>query len=124
MISDFFSVSIGILTLKVSSDFSIKPTAKIIWIGNQPIVEYFTKSKKGNSWEMTKLTFHFKSDAVEITLEKDIADWLVAILPSIQLKTMLLKDFKQDFESHFDDFELFWFSKPVLSLRNSGLFVL
>ena len=107
-----------------SSDFSIKPTAKIIWIGNQPIVEYFTKSKKGNSWEMTKLTFHFKSDAVEITLEKDIADWLVAILPSIQLKTMLLKDFKQDFESHFDDFELFWFSKPVLSLRNSGLFVL
>ena len=107
-----------------SSDFSIKPTAKIIWIGNQPIVEYFTKSKKGNSWEMTKLTFHFKSDAVEITLEKDIADWLLAILPSIQLKTMLLKDFKQDFESHFDDFELFWFSKPVLSLRNSGLFVL
>ena len=107
-----------------SSDFSIKPTAKIIWVGNQPVVDYFTKSKKGNSWEMTKLTFHFKSDAVEITLEKDIADWLVAILPSIQLKTMLLKDFKQDFESHFDDFELFWFSKPVLSLRNSGLFVL
>ena len=107
-----------------TSDFSIKPTAKIIWIGNQPIVEHFTKSKKGNSWEMTKLIFHFKSDAVEISLEKDIAEWFVNILPSITMKNGLLKDIKQDFETHFEDFELFWFSKHIVSLRNSGLLIL
>ena len=106
------------------SDFFIKPTAKIIWIGNQPIVEHFTKSKKGNSWEMTKLTFHFKSDAVEITLEKEIAEWLVNVLLSIAMKSGSLKDIKQDFETHFEDFELFWFSKPIISLRNSGLLIL
>jgi hypothetical protein len=107
-----------------SSDFSIKPTAKIIWIGSQPVIEHFTKSKKGNSWEMTKLTFHFKSDAVEISIEKDIADWLVNILPTIAMKSGLLKDIKQDFETHFEDFELFWFSKPMKTLRDSGLLIL
>ena len=107
-----------------TSDFSIKPTAKIIWIGNQPIVEYFTKSKKGNSWEMAKLSFHFKSDTVEIILEKPIAEWLMAVLPTIAMQTVLIKDFKQNFETHFEDFELFWFSKPLLTLRNSGLLIL
>lgn len=107
-----------------TSDFSLKPTAKIIWIGNQPIEEHFTKSKKGNSWEMTKLTFHFKSDTVEITLEKDFANWLVNILPTIAMKSSLLKDIKQDFETHFEDFELFWFSKPMKALRESGLLIL
>ncbi len=106
-----------------TSDFSLKPTAKIIWIGNQPIVEHFTKSKKGNSWEMSKLTFHFKSDAVEITLEKELANWLVTTLPSIALKSASLKDIKQDFETHFEDFELFWFSKPMKTLRESGLLI-
>ncbi len=106
------------------SDFSLKSTAKIIWIGNQPVVEHFTKSKKGNSWEMTKLTFHFKSDSIEISLEKDIAEWLVIILPSMAMKSILLKDLKQDFETHFEDFELFWFSKPITTLRNSGLLLL
>ncbi len=107
-----------------TSDFSLKPTAKMIWIGNQPIVEHFTKSKKGNSWEMTKLTFHFKSDSVEISLEKDIANWLISMLPSVAMKSGLLKDIKQDFETHFEDFELFWFSKPMKTLRESGLLIL
>ncbi len=107
-----------------TSDFSLKPSAKIIWIGNQPVIEHFTKSKKGNSWEMTKLTFHFKSDTVEISLEKDIANWLIAILPSITMKSGLLKDIKLDFETHFEDFELFWFSKPMKNLRESGLLLL
>jgi len=105
-------------------DFTLKPTAKIIWIGNQPIVEHFTKSKKGNSWEMTKLTFHFKSDSIEITLEKDKAEWLIPVLQSISNKSGVLKDLKQDFEMHFEDFELFWFSKPIKTLRESGLLIL
>ncbi|NHM02437.1 B12-binding domain-containing radical SAM protein [Flavobacterium difficile] len=104
-----------------TSDFSIKLTSKVIWLGKQPIVEHFTKSKKGNSWEMTNLLFHFKSESVTITLEQPIAEWLIEILPVIQTNPILLKDFKQNFETHFDDFELFWFSKPIVSLRNCGL---
>ncbi|HPI46423.1 MAG TPA: B12-binding domain-containing radical SAM protein, partial [Tenuifilaceae bacterium] len=41
-------------------DFTIKANAKIVWLGGKPTVEHFTKSKKGNSWEMIKLVFHDK----------------------------------------------------------------
>lgn len=105
-------------------DFSLKPTAKLIWIGTTPVVDYFTKSKKGATWEMTKMTFYFKIDTIEISLEKDQANWLLKTLKSVSNQPLLLKDIKMDFESQFEDFELFWFSKPINSLRNSGLLVL
>jgi hypothetical protein len=105
-------------------DFSLKPTAKIIWIGNLPIVDYFTKSKKGHTWEMAKMTFYFKTDTIEISLEKDQANWLLKTLKSVSNQPVLLKDIKLDFESQFEDFELFWFSKQISLLRNSGLLVL
>jgi hypothetical protein len=105
-------------------DFSLKPTAKLIWIGTTPVVDYFTKSKKGATWEMAKMTFYFKTDTIEISLEKDQANWLLKTLKSVSNQPLLLKDIKMDFESQFEDFELFWFSKPMNSLRNSGLLVL
>lgn len=105
-------------------DFSLKPTAKLIWIGTTPVVDYFTKSKKGSTWEMAKMTFYFKTDTIEISIEKDQADWLLKTLKSVSNQPVLLKDIKMDFESQFEDFELFWFSKPMNSLRNSGLLLL
>lgn len=56
---------------KIPSDFiynaiheedglAIKSSAKIVWMGNNPATNFFTKSKKGNSWEMASLTFHSK----------------------------------------------------------------
>ena len=110
-------------TLNNVVDFSLKPTAKLIWIGTTPVVDYFTKSKKGATWEMAKMTFYFKTDTIEISIEKDQADWLLKTLKSVSNQPVLLKDIKMDFESQFEDFELFWFSKPMNSLRNSGLLV-
>lgn len=107
-----------------TTDFSLKPTAKIIWIGNLPIVDYFTKSKKGHTWEMAKLSFHFKTETLEISLEKDQANWLLKTIKLLSDDPILLKNVKLDFESQFEDFELFWFSKHISLLRNSGLLVL
>jgi hypothetical protein len=107
-----------------TTDFSLKPTAKIIWIGNLPIVDYFTKSKKGHTWEMAKLSFHFKTETIEISLEKDQANWLLKTIKLLSDHPILLKNVKLDFESQFEDFELFWFSKQISLLRNSGLLVL
>jgi hypothetical protein len=106
-----------------TTDFSLKPTFKIIWIGNLPIVDYFTKSKKGATWEMAKLSFHFKTETLEISLEKDQANWLIKTIKSVSNQPVLLKEIKIDFESQFEDFELFWFSKQISLLRNSGLLV-
>jgi hypothetical protein len=107
-----------------TTDFSLKPNAKLIWIGNLPIVNYFTKSKKGHTWEMAQLSFHFKTETLEISLEKDQANWLLKTIKSVSNQPLLLKDIKMDFESQFEDFELFWFSKQISLLRNSGLLLL
>jgi radical SAM superfamily enzyme YgiQ (UPF0313 family) len=106
-------------------NFVIKPNAKIIFTGSKPLVEYFIKSKKGNSWEMATLTFHEKTNTFSITLEKEKANWLLRIIDEITLnefnKTLLVNDLKNSFESYFDDFELFWYSKPVQLLKENGV---
>jgi hypothetical protein len=113
--------------LEKETDFNIKPSAKIVWIGGKPISETFTKSKKGNSWEMMKLTFHDKTETFEITLDKDKAQWLVNSLETISVfndSKVTFTQLKSDFETHFEDFELFWYSKPINTLRDFGLLVL
>ena len=113
--------------LEEDEDFNIKPTAKIVWLGGKPLVEHFTKSKKGNSWEMMTLTFHDKKESFSIQTGKNEGEWLVQILEKIsvsQSKTHSFKEIKSDFETRLEDFELFWYSKPVNTLREFGLLVL
>jgi hypothetical protein len=108
-------------------DFNIKPTAKIIWIGGKPTHETFTKSKKGNSWEMMQLTFHDKKHITEITVEKEKGEWLTQTLDKISITSngkMTFSQLKTDYETHLEDFELFWYSKSIISLREIGLLVL
>ena len=49
---------------------------------------------------------------------------LIYVLQLISNKSGVLKDLKHDFETHFEDFELFWFSKPIKTLRETGLLIL
>ncbi|MES2239933.1 MAG: radical SAM protein [Bacteroidota bacterium] len=113
--------------LESDVDFNIKPNAKVVWIGGKPFVEYFTKSKKGKSWEMMSLTFHDKKESFSIQTNKAEGEWLLAILQKITVsntKTYSFQELKADFESSLEDFELFWYSKPVNTLREFGLLVL
>ena len=109
------------------NNFATKPSAKIIWIGGKPVTETFTKSKKGNVWEMIKLTFYDKSATFEISLEKDKSDWLIKSLELLSVsneKVTTLLQLKTSFENQFEDFELFWYSKSVNNLRKFGLLVI
>ncbi len=113
--------------LEKEIDFVIKPSAKIIWIGGKPFSEIFIKSKKGNSWEMTKLTFHDKTETFDISIEKDKAEWLIKTLEKILVYNEVKINFTQlktDFETYFQDFDLFWYSKPINVLRGFGLLIL
>ncbi|OUL63530.1 radical SAM protein [Flavobacterium sp. AJR] len=113
--------------LQESEDFNIKPTAKIVWLGGKPFTESFTKSKKGNLWEMLTLTFHDKKESFSVQTNKNEGEWLVEILQKIsssKTKTYTFQEIKTDFETNFEDFELFWYSKPVNTLREFGLLVL
>jgi hypothetical protein len=112
--------------LENEDDFGQKPTAKVIWIGGNPIEEFFTKSKKGKKWEMMKLTFHHKTETVEIDLERQKAIWLMNCIEQCSVfatKTQTLGQLKTDFEKYFEDFELFWYSKPIERLKGQSLLV-
>lgn len=113
--------------LQETEDFNTKATAKIVWLGGKPLTEYFTKSKKGNSWEMMALTFHDKKESFTVQMNKSEGEWLVAILQKITVsnsKIYTFQELKADFETHLEDFELFWYSKPVNTLREFGLLIL
>ena len=113
--------------LENAEDFQVKPTAKIVWLGRKPSITTFTKSKKGNTWEMMGLTFHDKKTPVSIQTNAKEGEWLVAMLEKISVshsKVYTWQEVKKDFESHFDDFELFWYSKPISTLRDFGLLIL
>ncbi|WP_445716110.1 B12-binding domain-containing radical SAM protein [Flavobacterium sp.] len=113
--------------LQNEQNFNTKPNAKIVWLGGIPQIEIFTKSKKGNSWEMMKLTFHNKTQTFDISINAEEGKWLVETLEKIAIDSgskLTYSHLKTDFESKLEDFELFWYSKPIQSLRNSMLLVL
>jgi hypothetical protein len=114
-------------SLLKEDDFGVKPSSKIIWLGGKPKTEIFSKYKKGHSWEMMKMIFQDKKETFEITIEKEKGEWLLTTMNSITVKNDKPSTFAQlktDFETQFDDFELFWYSKPINTLRAFGLLVL
>jgi radical SAM superfamily enzyme YgiQ (UPF0313 family) len=102
-----------------------KPTAKIIWLGNTPVVEKFTKSKKGNQWEMMSLTFETKTETITINVDQQKGEWLEKMVTQLSIynnKGYTLKDVKESYEAAgLEDFELFWDNKPVSTLYKAGL---
>ena len=113
--------------LNDDNNFSTKPTAKVVWIGGKPSADYFTKSKKGNAWEMATLTFHDKRQSFTVQTNKKEGEWLISILKKVHISNETVYTFaevKADFETEMENFELFWYSKPINTLRAFGLLVL
>lgn len=109
--------------------FTVKPTAKVVWIGGKPTVSYFTKNKKGRTFETASLTFHDKKESYSIQVNREQGEWLVKLLAQITVnsenKVLGFQQVKQNYEAQgMDDFELFWYSKPVNTLREYGLLIL
>jgi hypothetical protein len=113
--------------LSIDEHFNTKPTAKVIWLGGKPTTTSYTKSKRGQTWELLKMTFHDKKESFEINLDQEKGLWLVHTLEKLgaQQETHLtFEQLKTQFEQQFDDFELFWYAKPINTLRDYGLLVL
>lgn len=104
---------------------STKPTTKIVWLGKQPHVEHYTKSKKGNQWEMTAMTFQSRQETTVININRPQGEWLAGMLTKISVsnnKTWTLQEVKEDYENAgLEDFELFWDNKPINTLYKFGL---
>lgn len=102
-----------------------KPTARIVYLGKPPIVEHFTKSKKGNSWEMTSLTFQDKRGKFSISVDREQGNWLADMLKTLSVtnpKVLTLQDVMDSYNAAgLNNFELFWDNKPVNTLHKVGL---
>ncbi|WP_261512371.1 B12-binding domain-containing radical SAM protein [Chryseobacterium paludis] len=104
--------------------FIFKGNSKIIFLDKNVIAENYIKTKKQNSWPYTQLTFHLKTNIVKVDLEQEKAEWLMEILKDNSkesAKKITLQQLKTQFEESFEDFELFWFSKPMQQLKDNGV---
>ena len=105
-------------------NFTFKGNSKVIFLSKNVISEERVKAKKGNTWTYTHLTFHLKTNIVSIDLEPEKAGWLMKVLQENSIehsKKITLQQLKAQFEEHFEDFELFWFSKPMQQLKENGI---
>lgn len=111
--------------LKTSNPIIPKDSAKIVWLGGMPEVEI--KSNKNQDKEKLELTFHDKKECFTISSTKEQGLWLESLLEKTSIykgKNVTLKEVKIDFERSMPDFELFWYSKPINTLKEYGLLIL
>ncbi|WP_299181929.1 radical SAM protein [uncultured Chryseobacterium sp.] len=104
--------------------FVFKGNSKIIFPEKNVIAENYIKTKKKNSRSYTRITFHLKTNVVKIDLEQEKAEWLMKIFSEYSIegeKKVTLQQLKTKFAEQFEDFELFWFSKPLQQLRENGV---
>ena len=112
--------------LNAADDLKLRPTAKVFWIGPVPEVEYFIRNKKGRSFEVGKLAIHNRSAAVEAEMPHEQALFLHTLIARLveSQAPVSLGAVQREFEESQDDFRLFWFSKPMLKVREAGLLTL
>ncbi|AYZ35611.1 radical SAM protein [Chryseobacterium indologenes] len=106
------------------NEFVFKGNSKIVFLTKNVIAENRIKNKKKYSGAYTLLTFHLKTNIVTVELEQEKAEWLMKILEEHaieNLKKPTVQQLKNNFEENFEDFELFWFSKPMQQLKENGV---
>lgn len=104
--------------------FIFKGNSKLIFLDKNANIEHFVKKRKVEIMNFTRLTFHLKTNMVKIELERPQAEWLMKIFAENTTENprkITLQELKNNFEESFENFELFWFSKPIQQLKENGV---
>ncbi len=105
-------------------DFKFKGNSKIIFLTQNVIAENRIKTKKKSVYPYTKITAHLKTNIVSVELEQEQAKWLLHTFKENAIenqKKPMLQQLKDNFEEKLEDFELFWFSRPMQQLKENGV---
>ncbi|WP_425392231.1 B12-binding domain-containing radical SAM protein [Ekhidna sp.] len=96
--------------------FSLKSNARVLWLGNEPVIRSIKKGK-------LKAEIHSKTAVHQIILREPEGKWLLDQLKNLTIDQPIksVQALKESFENQFGDFEPFWFSKGVITLRWNGL---
>lgn len=107
---------------------SLRPEARVVWLGYPFTTIYSTKTHKGEQWETCQLTIQCLNGPYILKLTKAQGEWLAGILPSLSVQHVKLKTIREVQESYeaagLDNFELFWENKPMNSMYKAGLLVI
>ncbi len=108
---------------------STKATAKVIWLGGLPLVERQSKKRKGQSHHYLTFTLFTQTQDAKIRFDLNQGEWLLHMLEKTSIHNNensihTYRELKNDYEQSMDDFELFWYSKSMIKLREMGLLVL
>lgn len=106
----------------------IKPSTKIVWLGNPPVVKYYVKKGKRNAVNMASLTFYNKKDTFVVHTKEEWGRWLAETLPLLSVYREVVSSFvevEQLFnDSGADDFQHFLNSDTFTELKDNGLLFL
>lgn len=104
--------------------FKLSTNKRIFWLGNT--IEYViqTKNKKGRVFENIELEINGLDVLEFLILDKNIGLWFINILQENKLLT--LGQLKHEFEQNNfeEEFEMFWFSKPMEKLKDTDLMII
>ncbi len=104
-----------------------KSNQKVVWLGTKPMLEHFTKSKKGRMFEKARISVHSKNDLLQVEVDKEAGEWFVQFYNDLKVSpkgTLSFQQMKTSFEEQTnEDFEPFIFSKQGEQLRDFGLLI-
>lgn len=113
--------------LKEQQNFNTSPSAKVMWIGETPSITVKSKTKRGVTHKMMEFTIYTNTENIAVSMEHSRGEWLQSALSKASIHAERPQTFgqlKMDFEQQLEDFELFWYSKPLQSFRENGLIIL
>lgn len=104
-----------------------KPNQKVLWLATQPSIEYYTKTKKGQTFEKAKITCHSKNDYLEIESDREVGEWLTRFIDQLQQAPKGFLSYSQ-MQNSFEretkqDFLPFIYTKAFEKLRDFGLLI-
>lgn len=102
-----------------------RPTALVVWNGPLPIA---TLDKDEDGDALATLTFHHKHDSWELETTPALGQWLVDVLPLLQIgehPVMSFAELEKDFLEHVErDFAVFLSSEEWAAIWEHGLLIL
>lgn len=101
---------------------------KVIWLGGPCSTHEYYRTKKGKTIPMCSLTLHNRAREITIVLNDTQGKWLSKVIPEISARNrhaISFETLKQDFSRNVPaDFNQFWISSAIKTLRDNGLILL
>ncbi|MFD2201187.1 B12-binding domain-containing radical SAM protein [Shivajiella indica] len=104
----------------------LKPSTKVVWLGNSPELVQYSYMKKGKKISASKLVFENKIHKTEIKVNPLEGNWLLKIMdqliPQNGQKEITLESLKENYQdAGLSDFEKFMQSPTWTNLVEEGL---